>query len=253
VSTSREPAAIVIEGLHKSFGDLQVLRGVDLEVADHEVICLIGASGSGKSTLLRCVNLIEPIDAGRIVVEGDEITARGIDVNAIRRRIGIVFQSFNLFPHMSVLRNITLAPTKVVGTSTSQAETEARELLDRFGLADKAEEYPDRLSGGQQQRVAIMRALAMKPDIMLLDEVTSALDPELVAEVLDLIRELAAAGMTMLIATHEMGFARDIATRVCFLDDGVIAEQGSPEQIFGAPQQERTGQFLARIVAAGRM
>ena len=248
-----EPAAIVIEGLHKSFGDLQVLRGVDLEVADHEVICLIGASGSGKSTLLRCVNLIEPIDAGRIVVEGDEITARGIDVNAIRRRIGIVFQSFNLFPHMSVLRNITLAPTKVVGTGTSQAETEARELLDRFGLADKAEEYPDRLSGGQQQRVAIMRALAMKPDIMLLDEVTSALDPELVAEVLDVIRELAAAGMTMLIATHEMGFARDIATRVCFLDDGVIAEQGPPEQIFGAPQQERTGQFLARIVAAGRM
>ena len=248
-----EPAAIVIEGLHKSFGDLQVLRGVDLEVADHEVICLIGASGSGKSTLLRCVNLIEPIDAGRIFVEGDEITARGIDVNAIRRRIGIVFQSFNLFPHMSVLRNITLAPTKVVGTGTSQAETEARELLDRFGLADKAEEYPDRLSGGQQQRVAIMRALAMKPDIMLLDEVTSALDPELVAEVLDVIRELAAAGMTMLIATHEMGFARDIATRVCFLDDGVIAEQGPPEQIFGAPQQERTGQFLARIVAAGRM
>jgi polar amino acid transport system ATP-binding protein len=248
-----EPPAIVIEGLHKSFGDLQVLRGVDLEVADHEVICLIGASGSGKSTLLRCVNLIEPIDAGRIVVEGDEITAKGIDVNAIRRRIGIVFQSFNLFPHMSVLRNITLAPTKVVGTSPSQAEIEARELLDRFGLADKAEEYPDRLSGGQQQRVAIMRALAMKPDIMLLDEVTSALDPELVAEVLDVIRELAAAGMTMLIATHEMGFARDIATRVCFLDDGVIAEQGPPEQIFGAPQQERTGQFLARIVAAGRM
>ncbi len=253
MSTSWSGPAIVIEGLHKSFGDLQVLRGVDLEVADHEVICLIGASGSGKSTLLRCVNLIEPIDAGRIVVEGDEITARGIDVNAIRRRIGIVFQSFNLFPHMSVLRNITLAPTKVVGTGTSQAETEARELLDRFGLADKAEEYPDRLSGGQQQRVAIMRALAMKPDIMLLDEVTSALDPELVAEVLDVIRELAAAGMTMLIATHEMGFARDIATRVCFLDDGVIAEQGPPEQIFGAPQQERTGQFLARIVAAGRM
>ena len=252
ISSTQGPA-IVIEGLHKSFGDLQVLRGVDLEVADHEVICLIGASGSGKSTLLRCVNLIEPIDAGRIVVEGDEITAPGIDVNAIRRRIGIVFQSFNLFPHMSVLRNITLAPTKVVGTSGQQAEAEARQLLDRFDLADKAEEYPDRLSGGQQQRVAIMRALAMKPDIMLLDEVTSALDPELVAEVLDVIRELAAAGMTMLIATHEMGFARDIATRVCFLDEGVIAEQGPPEQIFGDPRQERTGQFLARIVAAGRM
>jgi polar amino acid transport system ATP-binding protein len=253
MSTSREPPAIVIEGLYKSFGDLRVLRGVDLEVADHEVICLIGASGSGKSTLLRCVNLIEPIDAGRIVVEGDEITAQGIDVNAIRRRIGIVFQSFNLFPHMSVLRNITLAPTKVVGTSASQAEVEARELLDRFGLDDKAEEYPDRLSGGQQQRVAIVRALAMDPQLLLLDEITSALDPELVAEVLDVIRELAAAGMTMLIATHEMGFARDIATRVCFLDEGVIAEQGPPEQIFGAPQQERTGQFLARIVAAGRM
>jgi polar amino acid transport system ATP-binding protein len=245
--------AIVIEGLHKSFGDLQVLRGVDLEVADHEVICLIGASGSGKSTLLRCVNLIEPIDAGRIVVEGDEITAPDVDVNAIRRRIGIVFQTFNLFPHMSVLRNITLAPTKVVGTPSARADAEARELLDRFGLADKADEYPDRLSGGQQQRVAIMRALAMDPDIMLLDEVTSALDPELVAEVLDVIRELAAAGMTMLIATHEMGFARDIATRVCFLDEGVIAEQGPPERIFGEPEHERTKRFLSRIVAAGRM
>jgi polar amino acid transport system ATP-binding protein len=248
-----EAPAIRIEELHKSFGELHVLRGVDLEVADHEVICLIGASGSGKSTLLRCVNLLEPIDAGRIVVERVEITARGVDVDTIRRRIGIVFQSFNLFPHMSVLRNITLAPTKVVGTPLAQAEQEARELLERFGLADKAEEYPDRLSGGQQQRVAIVRALAMQPDIMLLDEVTSALDPELVAEVLDVIRELAAAGMTMLIATHEMGFARDIATRVCFLDEGVIAEQGPPEQIFGSPQQERTQRFLARIVAAGRM
>jgi polar amino acid transport system ATP-binding protein len=247
------PPAIRIEGLHKSFGGLHVLRGVDLDVADHEVICLIGASGSGKSTLLRCVNLLEPIDAGRIVVESVEITARGVDVDTIRRRIGIVFQSFNLFPHMSVLRNITLAPTKVVGTPLAQAEREARELLERFGLADKAEEYPDRLSGGQQQRVAIVRALAMQPDIMLLDEVTSALDPELVAEVLDVIRELAAAGMTMLIATHEMGFARDIATRVCFLDEGVIAEQGPPEQIFGSPRQERTQRFLARIVAAGRM
>jgi len=253
MTVSGAGAAVSIEGLHKSFGDLQVLRGVDLEVADHEVICLIGASGSGKSTLLRCVNLIEPIDAGRIVVEGDEITAAGVEVNAIRRRIGIVFQSFNLFPHMSVLRNVTLAPVKVAGTPASRAEADARELLDRFGLADKAEEYPDRLSGGQQQRVAIVRALAMQPDIMLLDEVTSALDPELVAEVLDVIRELAGAGMTMLIATHEMGFARDIATRVCFLDDGVIAEQGPPEQLFGDPQQARTRQFLARIVAAGRM
>ena len=246
-------AAIAIEGLHKSFDDLHVLRGLDLEVADHEVICLIGASGSGKSTLLRCINLIESIDAGRIVVEGDEITAMDVDVNSIRRRIGIVFQSFNLFPHMSVLRNITLAPTKVIGESVEQATAEARELLDRFGLADKADEYPDRLSGGQQQRVAIIRALAMRPAIMLLDEVTSALDPELVAEVLDVIRELAAAGMTMVIATHEMSFARDIATRVCFLDEGVIAEQGPPEQIFGSPTHDRTKQFLARIVAAGRM
>ena len=248
-----ESLAIVIEGLHKSFGSLQVLRGVDLEVVDHEVICLIGASGSGKSTLLRCVNLLEPIDSGRIVVEGEEITATGVDVNAIRRHIGIVFQSFNLFPHMSVLRNITLAPMKVVGTPGAEADAEARELLDRFGLADKADEYPDRLSGGQQQRVAIMRALAMKPEIMLLDEVTSALDPELVAEVLDVIRELATAGMTMLIATHEMSFARDIASRVCFLDEGVIAEQGPPERIFGEPEHDRTKQFLARIVAAGRM
>ena len=248
-----ERPAIVIEGLHKSFGDLRVLRGVDLEVADHEVVCLIGASGSGKSTLLRCVNLIEPIDAGRIVVEGDDITAPGVDVNAIRRRIGIVFQSFNLFPHMSVLHNITLAPRKVVGTPATQADSEARELLDRFGLAEKAEEYPDRLSGGQQQRVAIMRALAMQPDIMLLDEVTSALDPELVAEVLDVIRELATGGMTMLIATHEMSFARDVAHRVCFLDAGVILEEGSPAEIFGAPREPRTQQFLQRIVEAVRL
>jgi polar amino acid transport system ATP-binding protein len=251
--TPSRSRAIVIESLHKSFGSLSVLRGVDLEVADHEVICLIGASGSGKSTLLRCVNLLESIDAGRIFVEGEEITAPAVDVNAIRRHIGIVFQSFNLFPHMSVLRNITLAPMKVVGSTAVDAEAEARELLDRFGLADKADEYPDRLSGGQQQRVAIMRTLAMKPDIMLLDEVTSALDPELVAEVLDVIRELASAGMTMLIATHEMSFARDIATRVCFLDEGVIAEQGPPERIFGEPEHDRTKQFLGRIIAAGRM
>ena len=245
--------ALRLEGVRKSFEDLMVLRGIDLSVAEHEVICLIGASGSGKSTLLRCVNLLEPIDAGRIVIEGEEITAPGVNVNSIRRRIGIVFQAFNLFPHMTVMRNITLAPERVLRQRKSEAEERARELLDRFGLADKADEYPDRLSGGQQQRVAIMRALAMKPDIMLLDEVTSALDPELVAEVLDVIRELADAGMTMLIATHEMGFARDIASRVCFLDEGVIAEHGAPEQIFRNPQQERTRQFLARIVAAGRL
>jgi polar amino acid transport system ATP-binding protein len=248
-----EPAAIEIEGLRKTFGELEVLRGIDLSVADHEVICLIGASGSGKSTLLRCVNLIEPIDAGTIRIEGEEITASSVDVNRIRQRIGIVFQAFNLFPHMTVLRNVTLAPTKVLGLSDTEAGERAAELLGRFGLADKADEYPDRLSGGQQQRVAIVRALAMRPDIMLLDEVTSALDPELVAEVLDVIRELADGGMTMLIATHEMGFARDIATRVCFLDEGVILEQGPPERIFTEPQEERTERFLQRIIAAGRM
>jgi polar amino acid transport system ATP-binding protein len=245
--------AIRVTGLFKRFGVIEVLRGMDLVVDEHEVICLIGASGSGKSTLLRCINLLEPIDAGSIVVHGQEITATGVDQNAIRRQIGIVFQSFNLFPHMTVRRNVTLAPMKVLKLSSGEASSRADELLDRFGLVDKAGEYPDRLSGGQQQRVAIVRALAMQPDIMLLDEVTSALDPELVAEVLDVIRELAASGMTMLIATHEMGFAKDIANRVCFLDEGVILEQGPPEQIFREPQQERTKQFLQRIIAAGRM
>jgi polar amino acid transport system ATP-binding protein len=245
--------ALVLEGVRKSFGRNGVLRGIDLAVAEHEVVCLIGASGSGKSTLLRCVNLIERVDAGRIVVRGEEITARGVDVDRIRRRIGIVFQAFNLFPHMSVLRNVTLAPRTVLGEGRREAEARAVDLLERFGLADKRDEYPDRLSGGQQQRVAIVRALAMQPDLMLLDEVTSALDPELVAEVLEVIRELAAGGMTMLIATHEMGFARDIADRVCFLDDGAILEQGRPDEIFSSPREARTQQFLARIVAAGRM
>jgi polar amino acid transport system ATP-binding protein len=230
-----------------------VLRGIDLAVAEHEVVCLIGASGSGKSTLLRCVNLLEPVDSGRVVVEGDEITGRGVDVNRVRRRIGIVFQAYNLFPHKSVLANVTLAPRTVLGLSRADAEREAHELLARFGLADKAREYPDRLSGGQQQRVAIVRALAMRPDLMLLDEVTSALDPELVAEVLGVIRELAKGGMTMLIATHEMGFARDIADRVCFLDEGVILEQGPPAEIFSRPREDRTQQFLQRIVEAGRL
>jgi len=245
--------AIRLEGVHKSFDKLEVLRGIDLTVEEHEVICLIGASGSGKSTLLRCVNLLEPIGAGRIMVDGVEITAPGVDVNAIRTRIGIVFQSYNLFPHMTVMRNITLAPTKVLHLSAEDAADRAHQLLERFGLVDKADEYPDRLSGGQQQRVAIVRALAMQPDIMLLDEVTSALDPELVAEVLDVIRELATGGMTMLIATHEMGFARDIASRVCFLDEGVILEQGAPLQMFSDPKEERTKRFLQRIIAAGRM
>ena len=246
-------AALEIQGLRKSFGKLEVLRGIDLEVAEHEVVCLIGASGSGKSTLLRCVNLLEPIDAGRVTVLGEEITGRGVDVNRIRRRIGIVFQSFNLFPHMSVLRNVTLGPRKALGLSRAQAEEQATALLDRFGLAEKRVEYPDRLSGGQQQRVAIVRALAMEPALLLLDEVTSALDPELVAEVLDVIRELAAGGMTMVIATHEMGFARDVANRVCFLDAGQILEQGTPAEIFTAPREERTQQFLQRIVDAGRL
>jgi polar amino acid transport system ATP-binding protein len=245
--------ALVLDGVHKSFGRNEVLRGIDLTLAPHEVVCLIGASGSGKSTLLRCVNLLEPVDAGRIVVGGTEITAPRTDMNAVRRGIGIVFQAFNLFPHMSVLRNVTLAPTRALGLSRGDAEAQAVELLERFGLADKRDEYPDRLSGGQQQRVAIVRALAMRPDLMLLDEVTSALDPELVAEVLNVIRELAEGGMTMLIATHEMSFARDIADRVCFLDAGLILEEGDPEAIFTAPQEPRTQQFLQRIIDAGRL
>lgn len=246
-------SALDIRGVWKSFGALEVLRGVDLAVDDHEVVCLIGASGSGKSTLLRCIDLLEPIDAGQILVEGDEISARGVDVDRIRRRIGIVFQAFNLFPHMRVLDNVTLAPRKVLRRSRRDAEADAMALLERFGLADKATDYPDRLSGGQQQRVAIVRALAMRPDLLLLDEVTSALDPELVAEVLALVRELAAGGMTMVIATHEMGFARDIAHRVCFLDAGVILEQGPPDVIFRAPTEPRTRQFLERIIEAGRL
>lgn len=248
-----ERPALALEGVYKSFGENEVLKGIDLTVAPHEVVCLIGASGSGKSTLLRCVNLVEPIDSGRVVVDGEEITAEGVDANRIRRRIGIVYQSFNLFPHMTVLRNITLAPREAMKMDRAEAERQARALLDRFGLLDKQDEYPDRLSGGQQQRVAIVRALAMRPHLMLLDEVTSALDPELVAEVLAVIRELAREGMTMLIATHEMGFARDIADRVCFLDAGRILEQGPPERIFTSPQDPRTHQFLRRIIEAGRL
>jgi polar amino acid transport system ATP-binding protein len=244
---------LLVQDLHKSFGKLEVLRGIDLEVAEHEVICLIGASGSGKSTLLRCIDLLEPIDSGRILIEGLDITAKGVDVDGIRRRIGIVFQSFNLFPHMSVLDNITLAPRKVLKRGRAEAEAEGTALLERFGLADKRTEYPDRLSGGQQQRVAIVRALAMSPDVLLLDEITSALDPELVAEVLEVIRELAGSGMTMVLATHEMSFARDIASRVCFLDGGRILEEGPPATIFSEPREERTRRFLDRIIAAGRL
>ena len=246
-------SALTLERVNKSFGDNRVLIDVDLKVDHHEVVCLIGASGSGKSTLLKCVNLVEPVDSGHIVVHGDEITAPQVDVNRVRQRIGIVFQAFNLFPHMTVLRNITLGPRQALKLSQSDADQRADELLDRFGLADKRDEFPDRLSGGQQQRVAIVRALAMRPELMLLDEVTSALDPELVAEVLNVIRELAGEGMTMLIATHEMGFARDIAQRVCFLDEGRITEEGAPEQMFTEPQNPRTQRFLQRIIDAGRL
>jgi polar amino acid transport system ATP-binding protein len=246
-------SAVELHGVRKSFGEHEVLRGIDLAVEEHAVVCLIGASGSGKSTLLRCVNLLEEIDEGRILVGGDEVTAPGVDADRVRRGIGIVFQAYNLFPHMTVLRNVTLAPREVLKTPRAEADAQALELLDRFGLAERRDDFPDRLSGGQQQRVAIVRALAMRPRLMLLDEVTSALDPELVGEVLNVIRELAAGGMTMLIATHEMGFAREIAHQVCFLDDGVILEQGPPEQIFSAPVEPRTQQFLQRIVDAGRL
>jgi polar amino acid transport system ATP-binding protein len=245
--------ALRIRDLHKSFGKLEVLRGIDLDVAEHEVVCLIGASGSGKSTLLRCINLLEPVDDGTITIEGDEITALDVDVDRIRRRIGIVFQAFNLFPHMRVLDNVTLGPRRVLGTPRAEAERDAAALLERFGLGDKISEYPDRLSGGQQQRVAIVRALAMQPDLLLLDEITSALDPELVAEVLDVIRGLAAGGMTMVIATHEMTFAREIASRVCFLDGGIVLESGPPQQLFSDPREPRTRQFLQRIIEAGRL
>ncbi|MDQ3619235.1 MAG: amino acid ABC transporter ATP-binding protein [Actinomycetota bacterium] len=245
--------ALRIQDVSKSFNDTRVLRGISLDVAAHEVVCLIGASGSGKSTLLRCINLLEPVHGGRIWLGDEEITRVGIDEDRVRQRIGIVFQAFNLFPHMTVLRNITLGPREALGLSRSEAEERARGLLDRFGLAEKIDDYPDRLSGGQQQRVAIVRALAMDPELILLDEVTSALDPELIAEVLNLIRELAGRGMTMVIATHEMSFARDIADRVCFLDEGVIAEAGPPDQIFTSPSHPRTQRFLQRIIAAGRM
>jgi len=242
-----------IEGVWKTYHRHPVLRGVDLDVEAHEVVCLIGASGSGKSTLLRCVNLLETVDDGAIHLDGAEITAVDADPDAIRQQIGIVFQSYNLFPHMTVLENITLAPVQVHKVPRRQAAEQARELLDRFGLADKAGEYPDRLSGGQQQRVAIIRALACKPKVMLLDEITSALDPELVTEVMGVVRELKEGGMTMLMATHEMGFAREIADTVCFLDGGVLLERGTPEQIFTAPEQQRTRDFLSRVLESRRL
>jgi len=242
-----------IKGLRKSYGANEVLRGIDLAVEQHEVVCLIGASGCGKSTLLRCVNALEPIDEGQIRLDGDVVSGEGTDVDRLRRDVGIVFQSFNLFPHMRVLDNITLGPRRIHRLSRDAAEAQALALLERVGLAAKAGAYPDQLSGGQQQRVAIVRALAMNPRVLLLDEITSALDPELVAEVLGIVRDLAADGLTMLLATHEMSFAREVAHTVCFLHEGVILEQGPPEQIFGAPAEPRTQAFLRRIIEAGRL
>ncbi|MDH3607279.1 MAG: amino acid ABC transporter ATP-binding protein [Acidimicrobiia bacterium] len=246
-------AKLDIQSVVKSFDDKVVLRDVDLTVDLHDVVCLIGSSGSGKSTLLKCINLLVPIDSGEILLDGEAITDPSVNPNDVRQKMGIVFQAFNLFPHMSVRQNILLSPVKVHGVSKDEAESRTHELLEQFGLLDKIDEYPDRLSGGQQQRVAIVRALATQPDLMLFDEVTSALDPELVAEVLNVIRGLKEEGMTMLIATHEMGFARDVADRVCFLDDGKILEHGPPKEIFSNPQQPRTREFLQRIVEAGRL
>jgi len=244
-----DPAPDVLHatGIRKSFGDRQVLRGVDVSLAQHEVVALIGASGSGKSTLLRCLGLLEPIDDGQILLSGDDISDPRVDANAVRARLGAVFQSFNLFPHLSVLDNVTLASRVVHRIPRRDAEARARELLARIGLADKAGEHPDRLSGGQQQRAAIIRAIATDPEVLLLDEITSALDPELVGEVLELVRDLAVAGSTILMATHEMAFARDVADRVVFLDQGTIVEQGSPAEVFGAPREPRTRAFLSRF------
>ena len=242
-----------IRNVEKEFGPVKVLRGVNLSVDEHQVVCLIGASGCGKSTLLRCINGLEKIQGGEIRLMNDRVSGPGVDVNLLRRNVGIVFQSFNLFPHMSVLENVTLAPLKVLKADRAEAEAKAMALLKRIGLEAKATEYPDRLSGGQQQRVAIVRALAMEPKVMLLDEITSALDPELVSEVLNIVRDLAGQGMTMLLATHEMGFAREVASKVCFLYEGVVHEEGPPAQIFGEPRQERTRAFLKRIIEAGRL
>ncbi len=246
-------AFLQMEGVHKYFGENHVLRGVDLVVERHQVVCLIGASGCGKSTLLRCINALEPISDGLIRIDGNRVSGTGVDLNDLRADVGIVFQSFNLFPHMTVLDNVILAPMKVLKRKKAAATSIGMDLLQRVGLAEKADEYPDRLSGGQQQRVAIVRALAMDPRVLLLDEITSALDPELVAEVLNIVRELAADGMTMMLATHEMGFAREVSSKVCFVHEGVIHEEGPPELIFGDPQRERTQAFLKRIVDAGRL
>jgi polar amino acid transport system ATP-binding protein len=244
---------VEIRGVSKWFGELQVLNKVSLDVPEHHVVCLIGASGSGKSTLLRCLNLLEHVEEGEIVVDGQRLTHEKVDVNQLRRKIGIVFQAYNLFPHMTVLQNVMLAPRKARNVPRDEAEWQARALLSRIGLEAKANEYPDRLSGGQQQRVAIVRALAMQPKLMLLDEITSALDPQLVADVLALVRELADSGMTMILATHEMGFAREVSNKVCFLDAGCILEEGPPEQIFTEPREPRTREFLSRVLAAEKL
>jgi len=246
-------ALLEINQVHKRFGPHDVLKGLNLSVEEHQVVCLIGPSGCGKSTLLRCINGLEEIQGGEIRLHGDRVTGPRVDVNALRRDVGIVFQSFNLFPHMSVLENVTLAPIRVLRMRRNDAEAKAMTLLKRIGLAEKAREYPDRLSGGQQQRVAIVRALAMEPIVLLLDEITSALDPELVSEVLNIVRDLAKEGMTMLLATHEMGFAREVASKVCFLYGGIVHEEGPPEQIFGNPRDDRTRAFLKRIIEAGRL
>ncbi len=244
---------LVLDGVRKSYGDLEVLTGFDLTVAEHEVVCLIGPSGCGKSTVLRCVDLLDEVDGGRILLDGEEITGRRVDANEVRRRIGIVFQAFNLFPHLTVLDNVTLGPRRAHRVPRAEAEDRARDLLATFGLADKAADYPEKLSGGQAQRAAIVRALMTGPELLLLDEVTSALDPELVGEVLSVIRDLAAEGMTMVLATHEMGFARDVADRVCFLDGGRVLESGPPAELFADPVEPRTRQFLDRVIAAGRL
>ena len=244
---------VEVKAVSKWFGELQVLKQVSLDVVEHNVVCLIGASGSGKSTLLRCLNMLERVEEGEIVVDGQRITHDKVDVNALRKKIGIVFQAYNLFPHMTVLQNVMLAPRKARGVSRDEAEGRARQLLQRIGLEEKADEYPDRLSGGQQQRVAIVRALAMEPKLMLLDEITSALDPQLVSDVLNLVRELAESGMTMIVATHEMGFAREVADKICFLDNGCILEEGPPAQIFRDPREPRTREFLARVLEAEKM
>jgi len=251
--TGGDQLKLRLRGVYKAFDETTVLDGIDLDVCTGDVVALIGASGSGKSTLLRCINLLEPIDDGEVLFDGVDIAEPGLDPDPIRRRIGMVFQSFNLFPHISIIDNVAIGPRKVLGVSKSASRDQARGLLDRLGLADRADAYPDQLSGGQQQRVAIARSLAMDPEIMLLDEITSALDPELVGEVLEVVRDLKTAGMTIVMATHEMAFARDICDRVCFLDHGTILEAGPPEQLFGDPQRERTRAFLERVLDAGRM